>query len=133
MSSDEFKMPDVLDVTEVEKTRLHEEAETKRCAIKETEQTKRVRAAKWENTGFLSCLGFGGVAATLAISVFMAISINNYLNRPGVPRAIEPCIESQSVLKAKVSMQCPPGAHLSVEPISATDEVVAKCTCGSIK
>lgn len=134
---DEFKrMPDLLDVTEVEKTRLHEDGETKRKQIEEVELTTRTksdnRKSLLTNNGFITGTAIAVVVvATALMSSYIYYTSCKYPT-PTIVKA-DPCIESLETVRPGAKISCAAGAVLESKPITNSQDVEIHCKCPQSK
>ncbi len=137
MKNDEFATPEILDVTAVEKARLHEKGETERKAIVEREQTTRLRMTerrtKWTDTGYLTTVGLVTIAflaVTGGASMFHTCHKYPTVEKgPPVPPP-PPCAESLQVVRAGDKQTvCNPGAWLETKSVGDRGDIELHCVC----
>ena len=139
MKNDEFATPEILDVTEVEKARLHEEGETNRKRISEQEETVRqqiaARKVKWTDDSFLTTFGITAaifLITTMTGSMFYSCRRYPDLPPPAAAAKVEPCVESVQIVRVNETPKaCSPGATLESKPAGSRDngDLVINCVC----
>jgi hypothetical protein len=128
MSERPFETPEILDVTEVEKAKIHEAGETERAKIRETEETRRSRHDAFRHLtnsdGFYVAL----VVVPIVFIVATGIVIGTYVSdRYGKPDA---CTESFDTLSPSSDrFSCTAGASLETTP-AENGKVHVHCVCG---
>lgn len=115
-----YREPDqrVVDVTEIERAKIHEEAETKRKLIEEREETRRQN--RWSNDS-RTHVSVAAALAAAAIGITVALAHANYVSvrYPAPPRA---CREFDPSASSTPSV-CDPGGHL------VFDDHGKRCVC----
>ncbi len=128
-----FATPEILDVTEVEKARLHEAGETERFKLKQVAETKQKRFVLIDNITDKNNGGFWGAVILVPIVSVITISIllGSYLSdRYGKPAQPEVCVDSfEFVSPASERHKCAPGATLETVPVTGTDKIQVRCSC----
>lgn len=122
---DIFKTPEILDVTEVEKTKILQTEETKRKEILEKEISYRKSEEKWQDSNFLWVVGIAvvSIAGTiLGVSMFYIDRAYNHIPQ---------CEESSHIYASGESRNhsCSAGASLQTSPIPGSNNVEVKCIC----
>ena len=126
-----FTTPEILDVTEVEKTKLHEAGETERHKLSESAETKRrglnflERLTDSGNTGFYFAVILVPIVAVVAAAIVIGGIVSS--KYPSAPVA---CSDSFNVVTAASDKEhCTPGATLETTPMAGTDKIQVRCTC----
>lgn len=123
-----FSTPEILDVTEVQKAKLHEDAETKRNQIHEREETKRTSIAKWRDSEFLTA--FSVVTIFFIVCSMIGSMVYSCQKYPTIEK-VPPCVEAVVVIRQTDLGQgklCSAGATLKT---TATNDgfIEIQCTC----
>jgi hypothetical protein len=115
-----------VDLTEIAKTKLHEEAETKRVRLKEREQTKRERIAKIDTTGYM--------LPRIVVAVGLAVVGIVYFNFkfPSAPDPPKACSETAEIIDEgnHHANWCESGYITTETLTNSTGRVLVKCNCG---
>jgi hypothetical protein len=129
--NDVFTTPEILDVTEVETTKIIAKEETAREAIKQAEETKRNLSnnstAKWRDSGFQWMLG----VTMLIIFASITISVVVYCSFRYPPPVRQPdvnCTESRKIIPNNQPASCLPGQKMVATGQGFSDMVV-ECKC----
>ncbi len=111
-----------VDVTDVERARIHEAAETRREHIRQREETRR------ERTKALGIYPYVILGITMAIMTIVGgIVVSQHIGASH-PEADKPCADSVHVLdEYKKEYQCVAGARLETE--KADGKTLARCRC----
>ena len=125
-----------IDMTEIERTKIHEAAETKRAEISEREKTKReaqkYRSQWWSAHGFAMSVS---LMVFLAISgVIAGINVHAWIESTHPPPPFIPsqsCSETVEVVSSWSSIgHCDKGGHITTEKLER-GEVLWHCHCPS--
>ena len=133
MKNDSFATPEILDVTEVEKTKIHETAETQRATVAEREATKRQklsdRRTKWTNDGYLTVVGIVGVVFILS-TLFGSMFYACYKYPTPQAKKNVACVESVQIVRVNdVPRVCSEGATMETKPSGNGGDLEILCTC----
>lgn len=113
-----------VDETEIERAKIHEEAETKRKHLEEREKTRRQRI---ETLGPIPAALAAAVAAVAIIAG--AISFHNHLESKAPPKPPEPCIEIVEIIGRSTDIrQCRNGGRIETTTLPNND-VLWRCIC----
>lgn len=129
--NDVFATPEILDVTEVEKTKIIAQEETAREAIRQAEETKRKlssnSADKWRDSGFQFMFGF--ILTAVFASFAISIGVYSFYRYPTpVKEADKNCTESRKTIPNNQPASCLPGQKMVVAGQGFSDLVV-ECKC----
>src|SRR5208337_3337872 len=113
MSERPFTTPEILDVTEVEKAKLHEDGETERVRVREVATTRRKFIEEitgsvnklTSNDGFYVALVIIPLITVIGTCIVLASYISDRYGKPS------PCVDSINIISASSNPElCAPGA-----------------------
>lgn len=114
-----------VDMTEIERAKIHEAAETNRKTIEERGKTQRAKIQQYGPAGHIvgGLLGFAAIVAG-------ALTASNYFDAAHPKPFKAACVEKVEVISGiSDARRCENGGHIETTPLK-NDDVLWKCVCG---